>query len=772
MVFSIAATSLQQVLQASTPEDVEALISAYPEGQWKSLGNREMNFPVVNVGADPGDALVERITNGMDALIEREMVIQGIVVPPSSPRQASEQLFGIPQGRLLHLSETARRRQLAMNLQVVLRDSGLAKRPTVVVEDHGIGQHPDEFENTLLSLNENNKVNRHELLGAFGQGGAAVFAFTPYAIIVSRREPAALKPGMHDEVGWTVVRFNALDENFKYGRYEYLVVPDHSGNLAVPRFPVAALPFERRDFVGCIFTVIAYQLEKFSDTVFQPKASMWLLLNSVLFDPIHPILIRDERPRALRADSKRATEGLVVNGNATRLAEDKRDKIEYENTHEIRLDEAGRALVRCYAVRSKGESKKDWELMANYISPDNAVSITLNGQRQGSMRREVFKRLGLLSVGNSLIVQVDCDGLSRRAKWELFSTTRDRLRESALASRIEAEIRNAIGSDRVLKELDRDRKKAALAHQSKAEAAKINKWLRDAIRSFRKGTVEVYRKVVSSNPEYQLLGAQPLLDEALPPVDRPDGPDTPETKLNTIPTHIRVMRSPVRVPIGGTGVIRLLVDAVDDYVSPEPGVGVGEFTAQLTKGASAFRISGYSALRAGTLKVTVSANKGTPAGDSGRLIFAITRPNDLPLLAEADVLAEVPPSPRAKPAGERSGSEVGPNVQPVDHDGWHRLGNTDEIVASVEEDPTTQEVTIYVYREYPPLMQRLAQEKVTPDQMHSFQAKFVASLALAAWLQFDEARKGESGLDTQVANAELRRAAELFLFTQWVARET
>lgn len=156
---------LEQLLNVSTPEDVQRIIRGFPDHTWHPVGDRSQNFPIINVGADPGDALVERITNGFDALIEREMARRG-KEPGSleSPRAAAELLFGIPSGRLASVP-TDRRRELAQAVQVALRDSGRPSRPTVVVRDAGIGQHPDAFPRTLVSPNENNKVERHELLG-------------------------------------------------------------------------------------------------------------------------------------------------------------------------------------------------------------------------------------------------------------------------------------------------------------------------------------------------------------------------------------------------------------------------------------------------------------------------------------------------------------------------------------------------------------------------------------------------------------------------------
>lgn len=39
---------------------------------WRAVGDRESNFGNINIGSDPGHAFVERVTNAIDAVIERE----------------------------------------------------------------------------------------------------------------------------------------------------------------------------------------------------------------------------------------------------------------------------------------------------------------------------------------------------------------------------------------------------------------------------------------------------------------------------------------------------------------------------------------------------------------------------------------------------------------------------------------------------------------------------------------------------------------------------
>jgi hypothetical protein len=291
--------------------------------------------------------------------------------------------------------------------------------------------------------------------------------------------------------------------------------------------------------------------------------------------------------------------------------------------------------------------------------------------------------------------------------------------------------------------------------------------------SLREGAQKVFRKVFSNNPEYPLLGNQPLLDEVeTAPVS---GGPTEEIQLSDPPAEpptLRVMNPIVRVPVGGAGVVRLAMDAPDDYISPEPGVGKGAFSATFTRGTNLFRTTGFSALRKGIMRITIATDKGVPVGERGKVIFTIMRSSGLPLLAEAEVITVQPPPARVKPVGTKVGPEPGPNVQGVDREGWLELGLSEDVVAKLEENPATQSITIYVHKEYPQLMARLRRERDTdPENLVSYQSKFVAAMALAAWLQYQDQKTSDTQLDQEILEGELRRTAQIFFFTEYVAKD-
>src|SRR5438876_1037330 len=60
---------------------------------WRPVGDNEANYGLINLGSDPGHALIERITNAIDAVIERESLRQSskhkLPRIPATPRECS-----------------------------------------------------------------------------------------------------------------------------------------------------------------------------------------------------------------------------------------------------------------------------------------------------------------------------------------------------------------------------------------------------------------------------------------------------------------------------------------------------------------------------------------------------------------------------------------------------------------------------------------------------------------------------------------------------------
>lgn len=223
------------VTDSDAVEDLLADVAKAAGGvTWRPVGGIPNNVHTIEVSTDPALALTERPINGIDALLDLAARERGATAP--TPHAAAQQWYGVSPGGLSAMSEEARRK-LAEMLQVTMLESG-AERPTIVIQDRGTGQRPDDFAKTLLSLLESNKKDLPHVMGVYNAGGAASYRFAAYTIIASRLAPSLLN-GHSDEVGFSVVRYNPLDpDRYKSGTYEYLAAEDGSIlRLDLPELP-------------------------------------------------------------------------------------------------------------------------------------------------------------------------------------------------------------------------------------------------------------------------------------------------------------------------------------------------------------------------------------------------------------------------------------------------------------------------------------------------------------------------------------------------------
>ena len=289
---------------------------------------------------------------------------------------------------------------------------------SLVIKDRGIGQHPHDFPKTLLSLGESNKVNKPYLMGAFGQGGSSTFAYCPYSIIISRRHTDCLA-GNTDLIGWTIVR-KYDDDSLKVFRYEYLV--DDNGSIPTldpSHIASIGLPFQP----GTRFVHIAYDLGRLN--------SKWSLVgyryfDNLLFDPVLPYRIEDRRGSPAFNRNLYGARNRLDHVNLAR-----RPEAQNYDTDLAQWGGEGRIKIRYWLFKPVGASSEpDDDLgvkVDSYLDFSNSprtIIFTLNGQRHHSQEKRIVRGRRLGALADYLLMHVDCDGMSRRLKKEIFTATR------------------------------------------------------------------------------------------------------------------------------------------------------------------------------------------------------------------------------------------------------------------------------------------------------------------------------------------------------------
>jgi hypothetical protein len=371
---------------------------------WRYYGDRPNNFSVVgNQQAKPEAALVEKVTNAIDAVLMGECLRQGLHPEgsgaPATIREAVRNFFGVRDGELANLS-AVERTELASRIMVVA--SGRKTSPCFSIIDTGEGQSPEQLPETLLSLNSTNKLRIHFVHGQFNQGGSGALPFCGdhnVQLIISRRDPEICRQrGDNDSWGFTILRRFDPAGGEKSSSYRYLTVggaiPSFSGGTPLPLlpgdYPVAhALTFEHGTFIKLFDYKIGTKLRT------NAVRDLTSRLSTLIPGAALPVRVL-ERRNGYQDRTEATLSGLNV-----RLAEDVNRILEpgFPASMSIHIDrqELG---ISIYAF--KGDVAQD------YVDGEGVI-FTVSGHTHGSLPRAFFgrKTVGKGFLANSLLVVVD-----------------------------------------------------------------------------------------------------------------------------------------------------------------------------------------------------------------------------------------------------------------------------------------------------------------------------------------------------------------------------
>ncbi|MEL7240302.1 MAG: hypothetical protein AAGK78_15700, partial [Planctomycetota bacterium] len=100
--------------------DPYRVIMIYEPGLLFVVGDRPNNRGVIEVSSNPGRAVVERVTNAIDAVLDAEFVAHDGKPAVGSPREAATTWLNVPDDGLSGMT-AAERRKLAKRVTVRLR---------------------------------------------------------------------------------------------------------------------------------------------------------------------------------------------------------------------------------------------------------------------------------------------------------------------------------------------------------------------------------------------------------------------------------------------------------------------------------------------------------------------------------------------------------------------------------------------------------------------------------------------------------------------------
>lgn len=559
-----------RLLRAETEQTVEAALAEWgylsdDEAVWKPLDGNENNFTIVgNQQSDATGALVEKLINGIDAVLMRECFTRGIdpegLFAPRAMAEAVESFFQIKDGRIGNVESTAILTQLAENIRLMATSersqTARTANPCYLIVDRGEGQTPDRFPDTFCSLARSNKLRIPFVQGKFNAGGTGVLQFCGeknYQLIASRRHPnAPVKVGdrSRDLWGFTVIRRRRPSVGRRSSMYVYLAPNGDVLRFAAPSIPVLAttgsqkkapVPYHEPLDHGTVVKLYEYRWRARSILTTEGRYE----LQRYLQGPALPFRVTETR--AFTANYYSATVSgvwaeIALPAGAEPDAQGTRVEQGFPAYAALNLPGIGH-LPYQIAVFAELKGVKRREPIG--------ISFTLNGQVHGALPSNfISSRLKFDYLSDSLLVAVDCTGMNDEVREDFFMASRDRLRKNEVYDTIYNQLAVDLKEHKGLKELN------SVRRQQEIE------------RTVENGTqaLEVFQYLLKSDPTLAtLLG---MGDRLVVTTGRSEVAEFAGKKF---PTYFRLKREPksgllVRpCPLNHTVRVEWETDAANDY---------------------------------------------------------------------------------------------------------------------------------------------------------------------------------------------------------------
>lgn len=562
---------LLELYNAPDSDSLYKLIVSYgldtPE-YWKPYGGNINNAGTFeNQQSSPENALVEKLTNSIDAILMKECMVRGIQPKdktsskvPQTINAATKLFFNVDNGKWENVVAPERNR-IAQNIQIIL--TGDRKTPNVAIYDNGEGQNPSSFENTFLSIARGNKNDVPFVQGKYNMGSTGSLVFCGdkhrYQMIISRRNT-----GLNDSdglIGFTLVRRHILtpeeEPKYKLTWYEYLVIND---DIPYVNDQTLDLGLNKTQFTcGSVVKLYSYQLTRPSDATLD----LWRELNPLLFESALPILIYENRNFGGNSSTK------PMLGNRTRLALDSNEHVEFQKSFQINLFNSN-IPIQVYLFNRETQNKE--------FILGKSVVYTLNGQTQGYEPKSFISQdLGFRNLKEYMLVCIDCSQIGTTARQELFMASRDRLKQGRFYSELRQSIIDLLSNDTHLKQKEQEYKGRVFRETGE------DKDMVQSLFSKLKGNQDIRKMFSGNNGAFSFFTKK--VKKPVQPEERKEEKKKESKKLKRYPTLLKIKgfeKSPedfVKViRKGGKGKITLETDVENSFLSRSDDAGAIEIT--------------------------------------------------------------------------------------------------------------------------------------------------------------------------------------------------
>ncbi len=434
---------LKEILNIYKPDELNSFIKKYSKytldesnlkyddlkDNWSYLDNNPFNQSAVGILKDSGKGLIERITNGIDAILEKEIQkhnIQNPQTPTDIIRVAYPNYYKNKQDILINDQTRQSACETDNLLKVVVNDSTKSNRPTIDVIDSGTGIKGENFINTILSIQKGNKshVDKNYSIGAFGHGGSTSLTFSYATIIISKYD---------NKFYFTIIKKCELYD-LKMDSYLYFtdngVVPEITN---VSNSDIQYLNQFINQESGTLIRMIDAEIPReFRYNDVTKPGMLYDYINTELYDVSIPVKVIDNRADYINNSGQQARNSY---GSKSKIMTS--NYVKKENKGTISIEHNGRTYKLNYYFILPIE-KNDWakdtkckDVYTQFNVHLDPIIYTVNGQYISSEGFTRLKNAGLSFLQYRLLVEINLDLLGKD-KYRFFSTDRSGIKDSDL----------------------------------------------------------------------------------------------------------------------------------------------------------------------------------------------------------------------------------------------------------------------------------------------------------------------------------------------------
>ncbi|GEM_PF-3511327 len=755
-----------RLLNAQDEESVTKLINnnsqTFAQKNWFPVDNNDNNFGLIeSQGKNPERALIEKITNAIDAVLIRECKARKIdpesSSAPKSIKQALELFFKIENGDLNSI--TKEKKDKLASLIYVVAENFKDKRANFYLIDKGEGQSPKKFKETFLKFG-GNKSKTYFVHGRFGTGSFGVLpncGDNKYQLILSKS--FLDESNLYGSWGWTLIRKNrSQDVQTKHAWYEYLT---NDGEIFeflekdLAKSVKDCIKYSRLDLSsfssGTVIKLYSYDLPYSSDV----DRDLNRIFNRYLFAPALPFRILDAQTKS------NVGPGKEVDGNLNRLKKNKEElegpSIPTTKIQKVLLPKLGSVDIDIY-IAKKRKNKKSFIESERISNNNECIFFIRNGQSHGEFSRQFLRdNLGLEYIAKDIAIYIDCSESPSVEFDDVFPPTRDSMRENRHRIAVEAIIKNELKNNEFLKEFNMKRRSEAIA-ESIEKTKDFETFIND---------------LLSIDPAFRKLLTGPLRISDLSAIGT--GTETNYEGRN-FPTFLKIKDNEIKsdgyksIPINTYARIILETDAKNDYLYRDADKGELLFDF---KG----RVGSYKLYNGRlTLKVLPPELTDKLINTEEKITITLTRAYDEPLSQEIIIKYTEPEvsinNPTQPPPTTKTKQLALPKPNTYSKQAWLDLGYEEndacELVVEKDESETAyilKEVNMNAdfsgFKDYLK-SQSISQRKIEEMKNQFIQALYISAIVVHKDFSTDHSYKRD---EVRTVLTQLGRSLPFILFT-------